>query len=496
MKLEKTIILAISLMVTSSTYAQYTSDALRFSQFENAVDARFGAMGGTKSAVGGNISSIYGSPGGLGMFSKSEFSLTPELNLKNNSLTAYGANSDATKNYMDLSNVGVVFHSRTYKSGDTKKGLLSLNLGIGYQKRATYKNEFNFGGNENNNGLGNFFAQESNADQGTGAQNDALNLSSDVNYAAYYGFLTTLTPSGNPAYTRLPDANASQTNQVMRSGGSSEVDFSIGTNFSNKVFIGVGLGLASFNYSSIEETRETGTYTDPVNNSNNNPYSAIYRRNFDTDGSGVNLKLGMILKPTSELSVGLNLESPTWFNVSDNYSESLNAQNENYSQSESYPFEYNLQTPLKLNGGLAYFIGDKGFISADVGFADYSSVKFTTNSSGSLENSTNMEIKRLYKNTVNYSLGGEFKVNESFLLRAGFRSTGNPYQNLDDKDYTIKSISGGLGYRFGDYYLDAALINSNSNLSYSNYTLNNGNQPFASIETRTNRISLTFGVRF
>jgi long-subunit fatty acid transport protein len=489
MKLEKIVLLAVSLMATSSTYAQYTADALRFSQFENAVDARFGAMGGAKAAIGGDISSVYGNPGGLGMFSKSEFSLTPQLNLSNNKITTNGLGSETKNNYLDLSNVGVVFHTRTYKSGDTKKGLLSLNFGIGYQKRAQFKDDFSYSYLTNGNGLGDFFAETASAEN-----RPQENLIYKTNGAAYDSFLIdTITPS-LVDYRPNTYLDADQVQTVRRTGGSSDVNFSIGTNISNKLFIGASLGLSSFSYTSTEITNEKGLFTNP-NNGQALDYDVDFIRDFDTEGSGVNLKLGAILKPSNELRIGLSFESPTWFSVRDNYSETLYNNIDPIDGTDSFPFEYDLRTPLKLNGGLAYFIGNKGFISADIGFVDYATIKFSSNDAG-IDNTANREIKERYQNTINYSIGGEYKLDKSFLLRAGFHSTGNPYKNLEDKDYTVNSISAGVGYRFGSYYLDAALINSNSNLKYSNYMLNAGNEPTAAIDTRTNKIALTFGVRF
>nr|WP_294893929.1 outer membrane protein transport protein [uncultured Pedobacter sp.] len=491
MKLEKIILLAVTLTASTSTYAQYSADALRFSRFENSVDARFGAMGGTKAAVGGDLSSLYGNPAGIGMFSKSEFSLTPELSLNNNKVNAFGTSSKANQNYLDFGNVGAVFHSRTYKTGNTKTGLLSLNFGVGYQKTGSYKDDFSYSGVTNGNNLGDNFAQKSNADTDGGVPAAPQTLYSNTSYGANRANLTYYNGTN---YFPITSAASDQKYNVKRTGGSSEVDFSLGLNVSNKLFLGVGLGLASFNYSSIENVNEVGVDSIPGSGNKTN-YDVDYTKNFDTQGSGVNLKIGAILKPTNELRIGLSLETPTWYSVTDNYSENFRSNLQSVNETDSYPFEYNLRTPLKLNGGLAYFIGSRGFISADVGFVNYSNIKFSS-SDNTVDNNTKRDINNFYKNVVNYSIGGEFKLDKSFLLRAGFHSTGNPYQGKSDKDYTVNSISGGLGYRFGNYYLDAALINSNSTQLYSNYDLTAGNQPIATIDTRTNQIALTFGVRF
>lgn len=491
MKLKKTIILAFSIMATSTSYAQYSADAFRFSQFENAVDARFGAMGGSKSAVGGGLNSLYGNPAGVGMFSRSEFSLTPQMRLNNNKITAFGKSTDASQNYLDFGNVGAIFHTRAYKTGDPKTGVLSLNFGVGYQRTSNYKDDFTYLGKTNGNNLGDNFAEKSNADLENGVPAIPSRLYSNTSYAANRAKLTYYDGSDYLPITALA---ADQKYKVKRTGGSSQVDFSLGVNVSNKLFLGAGVGLASFNYTSMEDLNEVGVDSIPGSGVKEN-YDVDYSRNFDTEGSGINVKIGAILKPTNELNIGLSLETPTWYSVTDNYSESFRSNLHTINETQSYPFEYNLRTPLKLNGGLSYFIGNRGFISADIGFVNYASIKLSSDDN-SIDNDTKREINSVYKNVINYSIGGEFKLDKSFLLRAGFRSTGNPYQNRSDKDYTINAISGGLGYRFGDYYLDAALINSNTNQRYSHYDLTGGNQPIATIATRTNQVSLTFGVRF
>lgn len=484
--------MALLIGATSTSYAQYEGDAGRFSIGNNAGDARIDAIGGQKAAIGGNISTIYGNPAGLGMFSKSEFSISPRLNFGSNKIGAFGTSEKQSNNNLDLDNVGVVFHTRTYTAGDTKKGLISLNFGIGYQRTGAYRDKFGFSGETNLNGLGDYFAQESNFDLEGGATVDPSDLLSDVHYQAYQAYLTDWDGTD---YFPITSTNSEQQYNIRRTGGSSEVDFSLGMNFSNKLFFGVGLGLANLNYTSTESVNESGISQEP-GNTQTTDYNVTYNRNFDTEGSGVNLKLGAILKPTPELQIGLALQTPTWYSITDNYSESLLNNLNAAVGSKQYPYEYELRTPLKINGGIAYFIGSKGFISADVGFTDYSKNKITSNNA-SIDQTTNMRIKNIYANAVNYSVGGEYKIDKSWLVRAGFRSDGNPYKNLRDKDYTVNSISGGVGYRFGDYHLDAALINSNGYFNYSNYLLVSGNpEPQASVDKRINRLMLTFGVRF
>ncbi len=487
MKFKKIILAVIIVIVAQSTYAQYLGDALRFSQLQSSNTARFEALGGSKTAIGGDLSSLYGNPAGIGMFTKSEFSFTPTLRLRNNEISL--SNTSATSSNLDLNNVGVVFNTKTYKSKDLDKGLISLSFGIGYQKKGSFRNDFNYGLTTNQNGLGDLFAETA-----TSEKKSQANLSSKVNGAAYDSFLINDRGTNSTIYDPITSKTSDQLQVVNRTGGSSSVDFSLGANISNQFFLGGSIGLSSFRYSSIEKTNEIGIYRQP-GTTNNFDYNVDYTRNFDTNGSGINLKLGAIVRPSKEFRLGVAIESPTWYSVTDNYSETLYNNLDPIDGTDSYPFEYNLRTPLKINGGLAYFFGSKGFISADIGYEDFSTINFNSSDSQT-DISTKKDIKSQYKNVINYNVGTEFKLTDKFLIRAGFQSVGNPYKTLNNSDYTINSYSGGFGYRFGTYYLDMAYVNSSDFSTYSNYVLTSNKQPKTNLNTNRNNVSLTFGVRF
>src|SRR4051812_27254983 len=79
MKVRYYILTIACLAVVGNSYAQYTNDALRFSQTQFGSTSRFKATGNAGTAVGGDLSSLGGNPAGLGLFTKSEFSLSPEF---------------------------------------------------------------------------------------------------------------------------------------------------------------------------------------------------------------------------------------------------------------------------------------------------------------------------------------------------------------------------------------------------------------------------------
>jgi hypothetical protein len=487
MKIKKMIIAAIIVIAAQSSYAQYLTDVLRFSRFENSATARFDAIGGSKSAIGGDLSSLYGNPAGLGMFSKSEFNLTPSLSLRSNDITANNTNFNSSNNNLNLDNIGIIIHAKAYKNKDLTKGLISYSFGIGYQTRNSFQNNFNYDLTTASNGLGDYFAETATTERSV-----PQNFVSNLNFGAYNSFLINQKTGSSIIYDPITSTTALQNQSVNRSGNSSSINLAGGLNIGNKVFLGANIGLSSFRYTSTEDTQETGLFKDPSSGNNFN-YDVNYLRNFSTEGSGINLKIGAIVKPTNELRIGLSLETPTWFNVTDNYSEQLVNDLDNINETDNYPFDYKLNTPLRVQGGFAYFFGSNGFISADIGYVDYSTIKFNSGNSN-LDAVTNRDSQRTFTNAIVFSLGGEVKLNENYMARLGYNSQGDPY--LNGNNQAINTYSGGLGYRVGVYYLDLGYALRTQSLSYSSYQLNNNKQPISTIDIQRNNVSLTFGVRF
>ncbi|ADY50996.1 membrane protein involved in aromatic hydrocarbon degradation [Pseudopedobacter saltans DSM 12145] len=472
---------------SQQAFAQYEGDALKFSGTESSTTARFGALGGQQTSMGGDLSSIYGNPAGLGMFSRSEFAFTVGLNNYKNKSEFLGQSTSSSVFNPTINNIGIVFHSPVSKFGDnTKKGLVAVNYGIGYQKNNFFKNKIRFSGVTFENGLGDYLAEAANRD----GASDPEKLSDNIVYGGWQGYLFDQDNTGKYAPNTYSDGD--QNMNILRSGGQSNLDLSFGLNFGNNVYVGAGVGIASLNYKSQETLNESSLFAD-----NGSPYNVDFLKSYNTEGSGVNFKIGAILKPVNELRLGLSLETPTYYDLTDTYYERidfLNTFNTSVSQDQDFNFNYNLRTPLKLNGGISYIFGQKGFISADVNFVDYSTIKFTSNESATDRNVNNY-IQNNYKDVVNFGVGAEYKVSNEFAVRAGYRHMGDPYVK-SSVDNSVNRYSGGFGYRVGNYSIDAAVMVYDNKDGYSAYTLSGGNEPYADITKTTTRVSLTFGARF
>jgi hypothetical protein len=425
----------------------YTGDALRFSQTNYGSSARFKGMGNAQIGVGGDISSLGGNPAGLGLFTRSEFVFTPEFNGTTIDANYLNNNTSTNRSQINLNQLGAVFYIPTYraKGQDTKKGVVSAAVGLGYNRNNDFGLEANY--------------------SGVNTETSVYNMFNDYSIAP----------------------NSLQATNVSRTGSVSEFNIAGALNISNQVYIGAALGLVNLrlNYDSMLD--EDGIASD---------YYINYNQNQQSRGSGVNAKLGVIFRPVSELRLGVNLQTPTWFSVDDSYAVSSN--DPNVLTSEVYDFSYNLRTPLKGSLGASYVIGNRALLSADVDFVDYSTIRFSSSDGGDITtiNEGNSEVSSSYKSALNYRVGGEVKVNDFVSLRAGYGMNGTAYKDDDNNDFATTFYSGGIGYRNRNYYFDLAYQRVQTRTTFSPYLMPNFTEPIADTKNSKDNVFLTFGIRF
>src|SRR5690606_11600757 len=101
--------------------------------------------------------------------------------------------------------------------------------------------------------------------------------------------------------------------------------------------------------------------------------------------SGIKGTLGLIYKPVENVNPGFSATTPTWYNVSEDYSMLFDSWivdlNDNSGlfhyaspdgEDAAYYDEYTLRAPYKLSAGVAAMF-DQGLISVDLDYVDYAS---------------------------------------------------------------------------------------------------------------------------
>ncbi|HEV7383040.1 MAG TPA: hypothetical protein VGN64_24755, partial [Dyadobacter sp.] len=85
-----------------NAFAQYASDAFRYSEITQNGTARYQSLGGNHAAIGGDASSIFGNPAGLGFYNRSEIAITPVFTSVANKTEYIGDVNNTSKGRLNL----------------------------------------------------------------------------------------------------------------------------------------------------------------------------------------------------------------------------------------------------------------------------------------------------------------------------------------------------------------------------------------------------------
>jgi hypothetical protein len=505
-KFFRIILAAIVLLNFSEAFSQdYAETALLFSRTRPAGSARIQALGGSQIALGGDYSAGLSNPAGLGMFNKSEFTFSAGLSSHTTSANYLGNGSDDNRTIFNIPGVSFVWHMPKDR-GAFLGGSFAVSLSrINDFNRATIYN-----GKNDQNSIVDYFI-----DQAFGKTTAQFNEGAD-NYntptgLAYFNYLIgpkSITDSQAPDDEYFTDADYpdNQQEEILVKGASNQWTFSYGANIDDKFFFGGGVGIASIRYKSQKIFSETF---------NAGPLESLrLNENFDARGSGVNATLGAIARPLDFLQIGISYATPTFYSFTETYEGSMNTQWDNFdyyddgNNNDKSPFlnneqastdivtsDYNLTTPSKLSAGIA-LLSKYGFFSGDVELTNPSKAKYSSDTPGISYSSENNDVKSLYKPVVNYRFGAEFRY-EIYRFRLGYGVQANTYRGSINADNTITSLSGGFGVRTKTFYIDFALVNSNSNrYSYQPYTFYDGSGPVVDLKNKTTTGMITVGFPF
>src|SRR5450759_3251778 len=133
--------IAIFLFAITNTYAQEPVDALRYSWTTQSGTARNQAIGGASGSLGGEFSTLFINPAGLGFYKTNEFVLTPGYSLKNFSST-YKTNSESSNNNnFNLGASGLLISSPT-----PQRPIKSFTFAIGVNRIADFNKHIYYKG--------------------------------------------------------------------------------------------------------------------------------------------------------------------------------------------------------------------------------------------------------------------------------------------------------------------------------------------------------------
>jgi hypothetical protein len=454
----KTILTTLSMLFCVIVMSQNEVDALRYSRLIHGGTARYMAMGGAFSTLGADFSVLSSNPAGIGVYKKSEFMFTPAFSFNMSEAKYLGSTGEDKRYNFNFSNFGMVFAGSLGNSENTAPEWKGIQFGFGINRLQSFNNKiFIHGLNETGTILDVYhtYAQ--------GTPNNQLNpFDTQLAYDAY--LIDTAGTITN--YTQAHYGGATQKKSIKTSGGINEMVMTFGGNYNDRFYLGATLGIPFVRYEELSSYQE-------VDDRDTIPGFKSLKINDEltTYGTGVNLKLGLIYRITDWVRISGAFHTPTFYALTDQWQRSMSSSIDgigNFSyKSPRGKYDYNLITPMRIIGGVAFVIAQHGSISAEYEMVDYSEAQLgEKNLNGSFIDQ-NETINSIYTVANNIRIGAEYVI-APFSLRAGYALYGNPFKN-NLNDETEQIISGGLGIREKNYFLDFAYVLSSMKSDYYLY---------------------------
>ncbi len=456
----------IILLVCAISNAQNINDVLRYSTENLQGTARFQGMGGAFGALGGDLSALNINPAGSAVFNNSLFTISGTHYDMDNAANYFGTYSGVISNDVNINQFGGVFIFKNRGDSDWKR----LALAVNYDMVQNFDNEYFVTGNSNQ-GIDNYFLNFAQGapfgsllvQDGEYIEEAYLDIGSSQGFAdqqaflGYYGGV--IDPENLNDDTTVYNSNASYStvNQDflrLTSGYNSKFTLNLASQYQENLYLGASLNFHTVFYDQYDELSESGYDT----------ASAIRFIDFDnflhTEGSGFSFSLGAIAKLNQNVRLGGSYQSPTWYRLTDDFSQRINSDLAdddinfiNFGVVNLFE-AYTIKTPAKLTGSLAFVFGRDGLLSFDYGYQDMSQAELRPSSDSSFS-LVNSEITNQLGTVSSFKLGGEYRI-DKISLRAGYRFEQSPYSDGNTIG-DLNGYSGGIGYNFGGSRLDLAV---------------------------------------
>lgn len=466
--MKKILALGVLFLAASANAQNIYSNAEISSTSDVIGTSRYVSMGGAMGALGADISAISNNPAAIGLFRKSDISLTAGLLWPKD--RTYDEGDALTHGTFDQ--LGFVGAMRL-----DEENIRFINVAFNYQKKFNFANAF-YADNGNTRGL-------SQVDQLASIANLYPN---DYNLlgTAYNAYVM---DKDNVGYYNAYSAHKNRYTHYS-TGSTQAFDLNASMNVKDRYYFGITMGIENVNYdrySLYAEERE--------DNANNILDYSLYNDQ-GIDGYGLNFKLGTIVRPLEDnpFRVGFAFETPTWYRLKSKTWHSIDSKFDadgNYiangyqtfnGYDESY-LEYILRTPLRARLSIGstldqYLAWDIEYEFANYGknymkYPDDSDYYESSSFAGVADKATNRENKNVLRGQHAVKAGVEFKPATEWAIRFGYNYyssiykkgarlneyidspamdylTGTSFMNLSD----VNVLACGIGYRHNHFYMD------------------------------------------
>lgn len=513
----------------------YSGDVFRFSNQPITGTARFQGLGGNHAALGGDASTVFGNPAGLGFYNRSEISLSPGVNLLKVESNFINQTTIANKTAPTINNAALIFAGDPSRRGTRWKRTA---FGVTYSQQANLLNEFTFTGLNAKSSIADAFAQDlnrygiSSTDVNNAFNNQTNNVTdlyggtnnviSNTAYlsAAYQLYLVDPSQNNDRVYDRTDRFSgnsvraAQQTQSFSARGRQSQWTFAYAGNLDDKLYLGASVALTRSRYDFTNTYEESFANPDQIRGLRDQSELAVR-------GNGFNASIGAIYRASPFLQIGVTATSPTFSSVSETYTRTLSADIIGIRtvdaqgrpvrfvpdvQSYDLPpndFEYTMTSPFRASGGATFFFGKAGFLTATAEYVGYTGMRVGTSIYNStadnqaFRNDNTSYVQQYYQSVVNFRVGAEVRAG-IVRVRGGAAYLPSPYRPTFDAlakngDRNTLLFSGGLGIRNDRFFADLSGVVFGTQTAYTPYTVSNP-QDYATARLKSTATNLTLSI--
>jgi len=461
--------LSLASGATTNLSAQDINNLVLYSQHLPTSTSRSVGMGGAMGAVGGDFSTLSTNPGGLGLYRSGDLGATLNLGLHLGSDT-YRGNTYTTPT-VDAKLGGLALVINFPINRETQEGVVDFNFGVAYNQLANYHGGFTAKGENADHSFLDALVAEANdlglnpSSFGSEKDNSAYRAYNWYMVAARKTFLfEPIDVDGNPWRTNKefkkfittlePGDVVEQRQSYYQVGHLGEIDISGAINVSNRLFLGLTLGVQEFDRKWEKEHFEKNILFSATSQLDR----FKLKEEAKEEGLGVNLKLGAVLRASDYLRFGLAFHSPTAMSVESEYEVEAEAYYKtapNYYRTESPEGEtkYSFYGPMRAMGSMAVLFGSHGLISADYIYSHNPLMAFSNRARYTEHNEL---LQNEIKGTHEVRAGLEI-LTLPFVYRLGGGYLSSAYSTKLLQTYGARYYaSAGFGMAVDGFYFDIA----------------------------------------
>lgn len=480
MKNQKYFLLAALGLMAAPALAQETYQDAKLAENSLNGTARYVGMGGAMEALGADISTIGSNPAGVGLFRKSQVSVSvsvvAQTDAENYTQSSYSntrIDFQGKKSHVSFDQIGIVWSPSHGRSS-------YVNLAFNFHKSADFGQILNAAAQ-----LGGASQSKITAAKYASKINDIVWTGVDANYER----LMTTHNDNNQHTMDYYDGKEFLFGQYQK-GYIGEYDFNISGSINNRVWLGLTVGIHDVRYRSNSMYSEVLEPSSDFTDAGSDAWEDLR-----IDGTGFDIKAGVIFRPVADspFRIGAYVNTPVYYDLSMKGIADLrlfensadNSVEGNCSNASTYDFRLN--TPWKLGASLGHTIGNFLALGAtyeyawydhmdnrvkNAGYYDYYGDYYETSSS---DTRMNENTRYSLKGVSTVKLGVEYKPVSMLAIRLGYNYVSPMYNSegyrnqmisspgtayASSSDYTnwkaINRITAGVGFSYLKWNIDVA----------------------------------------